>query len=106
MIDTFKLEPPSEENGSDMGDVCRWLIQVMDKADKGLPFVVGVYASFFKYGALTPKQSECIMDCFSRVHRQFQENRLDIQGCIGGAPVDGPLNIVSIADAKKPRVSK
>lgn len=102
-IDTFKLPPPQDDRTSDLGDVCKWLIQVMDKSDKALPFVVSIFSSFLKYGGLTDRQSESLMDVFFRVQKQFLENRLDIQGCVSSIDPNGPTNVVTLADAKRGR---
>ncbi|WP_409233678.1 hypothetical protein [Rhizobium sp. WCS2018Hpa-16] len=103
IVDTFKLTPPLDDRNSDMGDVCQWLVQVMDKGDKALPFVVSVFSSFLKYGGLTDRQAESLMDVFFRVQKQFNENRLNIQGCISEIESDGPANVVTFSDAKKLR---
>lgn len=103
VIDTFRLDPPIDDATSDMGDFCHWIIQVIDKDDKALPFVVSIYTSFLKYGGLTDKQAASLMDVFSRVQKQFDENRLTIQGCIGSLYPDGPVNVVTLADLKKGR---
>lgn len=103
VVDTFKLTPPLDDQTSDMGDVCQWLVQVMDKSDKALPFVVSIFHSFLKYGSLTDRQSESLMDVFFRVVKQFNGNRLNIQGLVADVDEEGSRNVVTLADARKVR---
>lgn len=100
-ISTFTFEPPSDDGTSDMQDVCIWLLRVMDKDDRAVVFIASILQSFLKYGGLTEKQASSTMDVFFRVLKQFNENRLNIQGCIVTDEPNAATNIVRLADTKR-----
>jgi hypothetical protein len=100
-INTFTFDPPADDRSSDMQDVCTWLLRVMDKDDRAVVFIASILQSFLKYGGLTERQAEATMDVFFRVLKQFNENRLNIQGCVVTDEPSEATNVVSLADTKR-----
>ncbi|MEX2739950.1 hypothetical protein AB3480_00625 [Rhizobium mongolense] len=99
-INNFTFDPPLDDRSTDMHDVCIWCLRVMDKTDKAIPFVASLLHSYHKWGGLSDKQAESLMNVFFRVQKQFNENRLDIQGCLTAGDPEGTTNIVSLSDMK------
>lgn len=102
-IDTFTFKPPLDDPETDMQDICTWLLRVMDKEDRAVVFIASILQSFLKYGGLTEKQAAATMDVFFRVLTQFDENRLNIQGCVVTDEPNASTNVVLLADTKKRR---
>ncbi|WP_107341757.1 hypothetical protein [Agrobacterium pusense] len=99
IVNTINIDPPTGRQ-IEIYDVCIWLLRVLDRKGKRLPFVASVFDFYLKRGALSEKQSDALQSIFDNTVEMYERNALGCQGMI--ATDDGSeTKVVSLSSARK-----
>ncbi|WP_349507196.1 hypothetical protein [Agrobacterium pusense] len=99
IINIVNIDPPTGRQ-IEIYDVCIWLLRVLDRKSKKLPFVASVFDFYLKRGALSEKQSDALQSIFDNTVEMYERNALGCQGMI--ATDDGSeTKVVSLSSARK-----
>lgn len=98
-IRLYDISPP--DNG-EVIDTMKWLITVMDRNDKGLPFVASVFSYALKTGGISEKQVEALERIYVRIIERYELGTLAIQG----GSTDEPESSASVTHLNFRKASK
>lgn len=98
----IRLYDISSPDNGEVIDTMKWLITVMDRNDKGLPFVASVFSYALKTGGISEKQVEALERIYARIIERYELGTLAIQG----GTTDEPESSASVTHLNFRKASK